>query len=136
MRKILLYICVLCAAMLCLSSCIKDRIKDYVFQYEVQASLADEEDWKALQAYFEESFVNEAKSHHFTSTFAEAYEKSADFYEQEIKSINQDLILDCIKTENDIVILNGVITGDKVREVIKTNYWNYEYKKYIRPDTE
>ena len=136
MRKILLYICVLCAAMLCLSSCIKDRVEEYDFQYEVQGSLENEDDWKTLESYFKDSFVNESKVHHFTATFSEVYQKGMEIYEQDIKTVNQDLILDCIKTKDDVIVLNGVINGDKVREVIKSTYWNYDYKKYVRPDTE
>ena len=136
MRKILLYICVLCAAMLCLSSCIKDRVADYSFQYEIQGNVLNEDDWKTLEAYFKESFINESRVYPFHSTFTEAYKKGTDIFEQDLTTINQDLILDCIKDKDDIVILNGVITGDKVREVIKSNFWNYEYKKYVRPDTE
>ena len=136
MRKTLSIIGALCAAVLCLTSCLKEKVGDFVYEYEIQASLKNEDDWNTLKAYFEENFVNAAKSRTFHGTYNEAYNQGVEIYEQEIKTVNQDLILDCIKETDDIVVLYAVISGDKVKETIKATYWNYEYKKYIRPDSE
>ena len=133
MRKIL-SICALCAALFCLTSCLKDRVQDYEFSYAIQGSIQSEDDWKILEAYFEKTFVNESKVRHFHSTYNDAYYQAVAVYEQELATIDQDLILDCIKEKDDLIVLCGVISGDNVKETIKATYWNYEYKQKVRPD--
>jgi hypothetical protein len=135
MRKIILYICVLFAALPCLTSCILDKEKEYTFLYEVQANLKSEEDWEYLKEYFQGSFVG-TKTYPIFATYADTYTQAVELYDQDIKTINEDIILDCIKDPDDAVYVCGVITGDKVRETIKYNFWNYEYKQMKRPDPE
>jgi hypothetical protein len=112
----------------------KDRVQDYEFSYAVQGSIQNEDDWKVLEAYFEEAFVNESKVRHFHSTYNDAYYQAVAVYEQELATIDEDLILDCIKEKDDLIVLCGVISGDNVKETIKATYWNYEYKQKVRPD--
>ena len=133
MRKIILHICVLCAAIPCLTSCIIDKVRSYTFQYEVQATLQNEEDWKILEAYLTESFIG-TKTYPIYATYSDAYTQGLEYYNQDIKTIDENLILDCINDPEDIIYVYGVISGEKVREPITYTYWNYAYKQSVRPD--
>ena len=133
MRKIILHICVLCAAIPCLTSCLIDKVRSYTFQYEVQATLQNEEDWKTLEAYLTESFIG-TKTYPIYATYSDAYTQGLEYYNQDIKTIDENLILDCINDPEDIIYVYGVISGDKVREAITYTYWNYAYKQSVRPD--
>ena len=135
MRKFILSICAFCAVLPFLSSCSLDKERQFTFQYEVDASLADEETWTVLEDYLKESYVGK-KTYPILATYAEAYEQGVQYFDQDLKGINEDLILDCITDPTDIIYLYGVITGDKVRERIKYVFWNYDYKQQKRPDPD
>ena len=133
MRKIILHICVLCAAIPCLTSCIIDKARSYTFLYEIQASLADEEDWKVLESYIDESYIG-TKTYPIYATYTEAYTQGIEFFNQDLNGIDENLILDCINDPEDVIYVYGVLTGDKLREPMTYTYWNYAYKQEKRPD--
>ena len=129
MRSFFLHICVLCVALLCLSSCGFDKERDYVFHFEVQARFQDEDNWKLLEEYFKENYVNDSKHQTIHGTSYGAYEKALDLFEQGRKNIDYLLIFDAIQDPEDIVVLLGVLTGDKSNEVVCSTYWDYDLKQ-------
>lgn len=133
MRKLLLFMCALCA-ILPLSSCIRDKEAAYSFEFEVQAKLKDEADWEELKAYFDENYTNESMVHNMFTTYSDACMKSLDLFDQGRNRVDGKFILDHITDEEDVVILIGVLSGKDLREPVNSTYWDYNLKKTLYPD--
>lgn len=133
MRKLLLFMCALCA-ILSLSSCIRDKEAAYSFEFEVQARIKDEADWDALKAYFDENYTSEAMVQTMFTTYSDAVTKSLAFFDQGRNRIDGKFILDHLNDEDDVVILLGVLAGKDLREPVNSTYWDYELKKTLYPD--
>ena len=133
MRKLLLFMCALCA-ILSLSSCIRDKEAAYSFEFEVQANLKDEAAWEELKTYFDANYTNESMVQNMFTTYSDACMKSLDFFDKGRNRVDGKFILDHITDEEDVVILIGVLSGKDLREPENSTYWDYNLKKTLYPD--
>ena len=117
------------AALFCLSSCNLDTVETFVFSYDGGGYITDEADWEAAKTYFQENYFSQEHSSTFTCKNSEAMEKALTLFTQGIERADDDYILSLIKTPDDAIELDGMLTSDKTNIVVGYRIWNYEQKE-------
>ena len=133
MRKFFTILAVLAAAF-CLSSCNLDKVETFVFSFDGGGYIADETDWEAAKTYFQENYFGQEHSKTFTCLNSEAMDKAVKLFAEGIEKADDDYILSLIKTEDDVIELDGMLTSGKSNVVVGYRIWNYSQKE--QPATE
>ncbi len=128
MRKIFSILAVL-AALCCMTSCNLDKVETFVFSFDGGGYITDEDDWKAAQTYFQENYFGQEHSKTFTCLNSEAMDKAITLFTEGIERADDDYILSLIKTEDDVIELDGMLTSGKSNVVVGYRIWNYSQKE-------
>lgn len=126
MRKIFTILAV-AATLLCLTSCMKDKAKNYTFMYDVVGSLQDEVQGERAKEYFEDLFLDRAVSYY--GTRFDVMDKALVQFDKDLKEIDNEFVYSLIEYEEDVIQLIGFITDGKNNEWVGTQTWSYDQKQ-------
>lgn len=122
--KRLTLLTIVCAFFLgALTSCnILDKEYEYSFGYDVQVSVDDENDSKALQEYFKTNYTEKKQPTHF-GIANDCLVYFIDYFVEQQKTFDDEFIYSHLKKDTDFVVVMANMSIPKNKVWVGTRVW-------------
>ena len=127
MRKII-FVLATVAALFCLNACNTDKVGTFIFSYESEGYITDDEGRETISQYLQDTYMSAEKAVSFTCKASEAMEKALALMVKDLQEADNDYIFSFIEYEEDYIVLTGILSGDKLRTMVGYQVWKYEDK--------
>ena len=125
--KRLTLLSIVCAFFLgALTSCnFLDRKYEYTYGYDVQISVEDENDSKALQEYFKTNYLDKTQPKYYGDS-NECLVHFINYFVEQEKTFDKDFIYSHLKKDTDYAAVMASMATDKNKEWVGTRVWRLE----------